>query len=270
MIKADFHVHTGFSSDSQTEPKEMIGKAIALGLETICFTDHFDKDYPDYGDGCDFILDTDKYFPKIRELQAAYEDRIQIRIGAELGLQPHLGAFYHEYVKKYPFDCVIGSTHIVDGEDPHYGKLFEGRTESEGYRHFFEGILHNLQNNSDYDVVGHIDYVVRYGKNRAENYSYKKYADVLDEILRHVVEQGKGIEFNTAGFKYGLDFGHPHPDILKRYRELGGEIITIGSDGHKPEHIAYDFHRVSDILKACGFKNYTEFKQRKPIFRQLP
>ena len=73
-----------------------------------------------------------------------------------------------------------------------------------------------------------------------------------------------------AGFKYGLGFGHPHPDIIKRYKELGGEIITIGADGHKPEHIAYDFYRVSGILKACGFENYTEFIERKPIFRQLP
>ena len=96
------------------------------------------------------------------------------------------------------------------------------------------------------------------------------YADYIDEILRYLIEHGKGLEVNTAGFKYGLGFAHPHPDILKRYKELGGEIITIGADGHKPEHIAYDFYKISAILKGCGFKNYTEFRKRKPIFRQLP
>ena len=89
-------------------------------------------------------------------------------------------------------------------------------------------------------------------------------------ILKYLIEHGKGIELNTSGLKYGLPFAHPHSDILKRYRELGGEIITVGADGHKPEHIAYDFDKVSGILKDCGFKYYTEFSERKPHFKQLP
>ena len=268
-MKTDFHMHTKFSSDSDTEPKAMIERAIKLGLDTICFTDHFDKDYPTQGEE-DFALDTDAYLQKIGELQEAYKDKIDIRIGVELGLQPHLGKFYHEYVKKYPFDFVIGSIHVVEGQDPYYGGPFENHSDEEAYRHTFEETLLNIKNNSDFDVLGHIDYVVRYGKTRAENYSYQKNADVIDEILKYLIEHGKGIEVNTSGWKYGLSFAHPHPDILKRYRELGGEIITVGSDGHKPEYIAYDFHRVSHMLRACGFKNYTEFKQRKPFFQQLP
>ena len=99
--------------------------------------------------------------------------------------------------------------------------------------------------------------------------NFKKYADIIDEILRTLIEKGKGLELNTAGLKYGLPFAHPHADVLKRYRELGGEIITIGADGHRPEHIAYDFSKVRDILEDCGFKYYTEFKGRKPYFCQL-
>ena len=93
--------------------------------------------------------------------------------------------------------------------------------------------------------------------------------EVADEIMRSLIAQGKGIELNTAGFKYGLPFAHPHPEILKRYKELGGEIITIGSDAHKPEHIAYDFDRAKEVLEECGFKYYTEFKERKTIFIQV-
>ena len=81
--------------------------------------------------------------------------------------------------------------------------------------------------------------------------------------------QGKGIELNTAGFKYGLGFAHPHISILKRYKELGGEVITVGSDAHQPENIAYDFDRAKEVLKDSGFKYYTEFKGRKPIFIQV-
>ena len=100
-------------------------------------------------------------------------------------------------------------------------------------------------------------------------YSYKQYADIIDEILKLLIEKGKGIEINTGGFKYGL--GHPNPteDIIARYRELGGEIITVGADAHKPEHVAFDFEKVSGILKEAGFSYYTVFKNRKPEFVKL-
>ena len=83
------------------------------------------------------------------------------------------------------------------------------------------------------------------------------------------IEHGKGIELNTAGLKYGLPYAHPHRDVLKRYRELGGEILTIGSDAHKPEHVAYDFQKVPELLESCGFRYYTEFIGRKPVFKNF-
>ena len=97
-----------------------------------------------------------------------------------------------------------------------------------------------------------------------------KFSDIIDEILIKLIEKGKGIEINTAGFKYGLNHPNPTEDIICRYRQLGGEIITIGADGHKPEHIAYDFHKVPEILKNAGFNYYTVFKNRKPDFIKIP
>ena len=122
---------------------------------------------------------------------------------------------------------------------------------------------------SDFDVLGHIDYVVRYGKETAEHYSYRKYADEIDAILKKVLDMGKGIELNTGGYKYGLGFCNPHPDIIRRYRELGGEIITVGADAHCPEHIAYDFAKAKAVLEECGFRYYTVFEERKPVFRKI-
>lgn len=268
-MRSDFHMHTNFSTDSDSTPEQMIEGAIQKGLQTICITDHQDVDFPKSIMPEGFQIDFDKYFETFRKLQRKYQNQIEVLIGVELGLQPHLGNVYKELAETYPFDFVIGSIHILDGMDPYFKEYFEDKTDEEAYRRAFEITLENIKNISDYDVLGHLDYVVRYGKNQDRDYSYLKYADYIDEILKYLIAHGKGLEINTAGFKYGLSFAHPHTDVLKRYRELGGEIITIGSDGHKPEHIAYDFHRVSDILKACGFKNYTEFKQRKPIFRQL-
>lgn len=131
-------------------------------------------------------------------------------------------------------------------------------------------ILENIAAFDGFDVYGHIDYVVRYGPNKNANYSYQKYADIIDEILKALIIKGKGIEINTGGFKYGL--GHPNPaeDIIKRYHELGGEIITIGADAHQPEHVAFDFEKVPSILKEAGFTHYTVFKNRKPEFIPIP
>lgn len=137
-------------------------------------------------------------------------------------------------------------------------------------REYFESILENIAAFDGFDVYGHIDYVVRYGPNKNANYSYQKYADIIDEILKALIIKGKGIEINTGGFKYGL--GHPNPaeDIIKRYHELGGEIITIGADAHQPEHVAFDFEKVPSILKEAGFTHYTVFKNRKPEFIPIP
>ena len=131
---------------------------------------------------------------------------------------------------------------------------------------YFESILENIAAFHEFDVYGHIDYVVRYGPEKNKNYSYDKYKDVIDEILRQLIAHGKGIELNMAGFKYGL--GHPNPteEILHRYRELGGEIITIGADGHAPDQIAWDFDKVPQLLKAAGFDYFTVFTKRKPEF----
>lgn len=272
MITSDFHMHTAFSTDSDTPARAMVERAIEKGLSVICITDHWDEDYPfceELGEDA-FLFDLDAYFRELHALQEEYAERIDVRIGIELGMQPHLGAAYRKMVRQHPFDFVIGSVHVVNGTDPYYGEIFAGQTDEEAYRETFRVTLENLKNIEDFDVLGHIDYVVRYGKHQAAEYSYQKFAPLLDEILKMVIQKGKGIELNTAGLKYGLGFAHPHPEVLKRYWELGGEIITIGADGHKPEHIAYDFAKAGDILKSCGFKYYTEFKGRKPIFKQLP
>ena len=236
-------------------------------LKGICFTDHLDIDYPDELET--FLLDLPNYVSSVEAMQEKYKEILPVRLGIELGLQPHLACIHADILSQYPFDFVIGSVHVVHGMDPYYGEIFEGRSDEEVYKETFLATLENLDAVSSFDVLGHLDYVVRYGKCQARQYSYKKYAQEIDEILKKVIAMGKGIELNTAGWKYGLAFCHPHPEILCRYKELGGEIITVGSDAHKPEHVAYDFQKAADVLKACGFKYYTEFQDRKPIFKQL-
>lgn len=266
-MRSDLHMHSEFSHDSDASPEKMILGAIEKGLEMICFTDHFDKDDTEWGP--EGIFDPEAYFKEILPLVEKYKGKIDIGIGVELGLRPYLGDYYRAFTAKYPFDFVIGSVHSVQSTDPAAGKLFEKNTDEEVYRLTFQETLEDIKNFQDFDVLGHMDYVVRYGKEKEKKYSYEKFSDEIDEILCFLIEHGKGLEMNTAGFKYGLPFAHPCPQVLKRYRELGGEIITVGADGHKPEHIAYDFRKVKDILRACGFEYYAEFRERKPVFKKF-
>lgn len=270
----DVHLHSSFSADSETPPEEQIRRAIELGLDGICFTDHCDYDYPENPDGTpskNWVLDIPPYLKEIQRLKYEYIGEIEICCGIELGLQPHLAEQLKTLIRNTPFDFVIGSSHLAHRRDVYFKEYYEGRSEKEAYTEYFESILENLDAFEDFDVYGHLDYVVRYGPNRNANYSYKAYADIIDAILKKLIWLGKGIEVNTAGFKYGLGSFHPHPteDVIARYRELGGEIITTGADAHTPENVAFEFKKAAEILKSCGFKYYTVFRGRDPEFITL-
>ena len=249
QILWDCHMHSSFSADSDTPMEVMIHRAVETGLQGITFTEHLDPDYPVTPDNLDFSLDIPAYKEKLAELSDMYKDKIQVRFGIELGLQMHLGEYF--------------------GYDPYYPEFFEGRKEFLCYMEYFESILENISAYDGFDVYGHIDYVVRYGSNKNREYSYGRYKDILDEILKKLISMGKGIELNTGGYHYGLGEPNPCTAVIRRYRELGGEIITIGADAHTPDKIACAFDKAASVLEACGFRYYTIFKDRKPEFISL-
>jgi histidinol-phosphatase (PHP family) len=150
--------------------------------------------------------------------------------------------------------------------DPYDGIYFSQFTPSEGLTRYFDTILNNLKTFPQFQSVGHLDYVARYLPTPRPDFRYGDYQDVLDAILTTVIDAGKGIEVNTSGLKSGLPWPNPHMDILKRYRELGGEIITIGSDAHQPEHMAYAYDQLPGILTTAGFRYYTLYREKKPEF----
>ena len=264
QILWDCHMHSSFSADSDTPMEVMIHRAVETGLQGITFTEHLDPDYPVTPDNLDFSLNIPAYKEKLAELSDIYKDKIQVRFGIELGLQMHLREYFDSLLSQTPFDFVIGSSHLVHGYDPYYPEFFEGRKEFLCYMEYFESILENI---SAYD--GHIDYVVRYGPNKNREYSYGRYKDILDEILKKLISMRKGIELNTGGYHYGLGEPNPCTAVIRRYRELGGEIITIGADAHTPDKIACAFDKAASVLEACGFRYYTIFKDRKPEFISL-
>lgn len=259
---SDYHVHTSFSGDCNVSPETMIAEAVKGGIRHLCLTDHMDYDYED--GGVLFEFDPEEYFRRLLPMKEAWADQIDLSIGIELGLQPYLSKKHHNLVFSHSFDFVIGSIHLVHNRDPYFPSYFEGREESEAYLEYFQCVLQNLQTYSNFDAFGHLDYVVRYGPNRNQYYSYKRYKEILDEILHALIKKDIGLEVNTSGYRYGLGTPHPCKEIICRYRELGGKIITLGSDAHDSGYLAYGFKQAAELLKSCGFRSYFIFHGRKP------
>ena len=271
-ITADYHLHSSFSGDSRADMEEMIQKAISLGLKNICFTEHMDLNFPvdDQNPAGKWEVNVDSYLFDLLKLRNKYIKEIYVAFGLELGLQPDIVRQNVRVAKDHDYDFIIASQHLVNGKDPYYPSYFEGRSKENAIKEYFEGIYENIRAYSNFDVFGHLDYVVRYAPGKDDGYAYETYREILDSILKRLIDREKGIELNTSAIFEGMKEMHPSVEILKRYKELGGEIITIGSDAHKPEHVAYDFPKIPSILKEAGFEYFTVFKQRKPVFYQIP
>lgn len=267
MIRSDFHVHSSFSGDSTEKMENTIHYAIYNKIENLCFTEHHDLDLPKIP--LKMLLDFEAYQKHFFMLKEKLGDKINLLFGIEIGIQPHLYAILKDIVNRYPFDFVLCSNHVVGGMDPYYPEFFEGKTQKQSYLQCFEDILNNVRSFDSYDIFGHLDYMIRYAPYEDKHYLYESYQEVLDEILKTIIQKGKGIELNTSGFKYQLNDSHPSFQVINRYKELGGEIITIGSDAHKKEQVQNYFDLAQDILTTAGFKYYTIFEKRKPIMIPL-
>ena len=262
---ADCHIHTEFSGDSYTPMKAQLDKAVSLGMEQICITDHNDHDVVS---DIDFNLDFEGYFKEIAQLQAEYSPKTSELAGVEQGLQEHLGDYLEEISRKYPFDFIIGSVHFIDGLDPYYPEYFE-KFGKDAYRRYFEQTISCVKGINSFDSLGHLDYIVRYGADKDLSYSYREYADYIDEILKTLIAKGKALECNTAPYARGGNEPNPCKDVLKRYRELGGELITIGSDAHSENNLGKGFEDAGTLLKSCGFEYYAVYKERRPLMMKL-
>lgn len=259
----DFHLHSSFSEDCDTPMEEMVKEAIKKGIKEMCFTEHLDEDYPD--PDWTFDLDFVKYDQKIKEMQRTYGDKIKIRKGIELGVQPHVLDSYKKITSNEYFDFIICSMHAAKKKDLHFGEFFKGKSLDQAYEEFYTELFECIKKFKRFNILGHLDLVTRYKYEDGVGMCL----DIIEEIFKEIIPNGQGIEINTSGFYYGIGRVHPHLDILKLYKELGGEIITIGSDAHKPERLAEYYDYSVDLLKNLGFKYVATFENQQPIFHKL-
>lgn len=274
---ADYHVHTIYSDDSAYPMEEVVLKAIDLGLNEICFTDHVDYGIkPDWDEPEKIIIrdgmslanvDYPKYFEEIKHLQEKYKDKITIKQGMEFGMQTHTIDQFQKLFDRYDFDFIILSCHQVEDKEFWTQDFQKGRTQQEYNERYYQEILEMVKTYKDYSVLGHLDLLKRY--DLAGDYPFEKVKDILTEILKIVIADGKGIEINTSSFRYGLKDLMPSHEILKLYHDLGGRIITIGSDSHQESHLADHIQEVREELKKIGFTTFCTFDRMKPIFHSL-
>ena len=267
LIRKDYHIHTSYSDDCSIPMEKMIESAINKGLTEIALTDHvdFDSSYSLTVEAVDY----DKYTKEFSYLKDKYKDKIDLLLGVEIGLSHVSQTEIASFLSGRPFDFVIGSIHSVDGSDVYLDSNSLGKSQRQTYTDYFESVLKCSAMMDCYDVFGHLDYINRYGSFKDRILNYRDYSDIIDEILKTVIDKGKGFEINTSGYRYGLDQLHPQVDIIKRYKELGGEILTIGSDSHKPQDIAADFDTVYAVLQSLGIRYLAEFRQRKAVMYKI-
>lgn len=283
-MNTDYHVHTEFSDDSQYPMEQVIKDAIDMGLDEICFTDHVDYGVKTDADDTAHVkyrkggngegesipllnVNYPLYFARFNELKKIYGDRISLKVGLEFGMQSHTISKYQTLFNKYPFDFIILSVHEVDDKEFWTQDFQMGKSQKEYNELYYMELLYLVQNYHDYSVLGHMDLIARYDLNG--NYPFEKLKPIIAEILKTVIKDGKGIEFNTSYHRYGLKDLTPSRDILKLYRDLGGTILTIGSDSHRKEHLGAYIQEAKNELKSLGFKEFCTFDRMHHSFHNL-
>lgn len=267
----DAHVHSKVSHDGISYMNEHMKSAKENEVKEITFTEHYD----DYS-GIETKLKTldINYYRKVY-LENKNDNIVKTNFGIEIGLRPESHELISNMVNNNNFDFIIGSSHITCGKDMAYDKsFFENYTPHQAVMNYLKEVLTNVKMyTNEFDVYGHIDYVIRYVikyyGDVMNKISYDEFRDILDEILLHIINKDKGIEINTSGIRYGLNNPHPNMEILKRYKQLGGKIITIGSDAHRVEDLASHFDIAIDMIERAGFEEIAVYHNRKPDFVKI-
>lgn len=254
----DTHVHTEFSTDSNMKIDEAIAKAVIENTQLI-LTEHMDLNFPREGE---FVFDVNEYFKKY----GPYRNE-NLLLGIEIGMKADALKESEKIVAAHPFDYVIGSIHLVDNYDLYYVDFYKDKEKKEAYEKYFQSMLVCIKNFHFIDSMGHIDYIARYGVYKDKEIYYSEHTEIMDEILKTLIENDKCLELNTRRFgdKAAVE---NLLEIYKRYSELGGRHITIGSDAHQPGAIGNEQMLAKEFAEKCGLK-IVYFKERKIEYEKV-
>ena len=269
MYLADYHVHSRISPDAGCSMAEMAEAAIRAGMNELCFTDHVEPVAWNGRDPIEFY-DWDALSQEFQEAQDAAGDRIRLRLGIELGEAvldlPRTAALLAGAPE---LDFIIGSTHILSERFSNVDMYFFHPKDEEEALLGIADYLKLVKRTAEwgqFNVLGHLTLPLRYlNENQGFHLSFDGFEAEVEDLLRTLIRSGCGIELNT-------NRGHtPLPDKkwLQMYRDLGGEIITLGTDAHTPEFVGCAVQARQQLLRQCGFTKFCTFEKQQPIWHSL-
>lgn len=261
MVEEDYHVHCLNSPDSKEPLEEICRGALEAGLKEIMVTDHYEM-----------FADTDRCRPYrkdyldtcVRSVEACrelFDGRLYVGLGIELGqwhLQPEAAV---RVVKDYPFDYVIGSFHKIDDTDLKFFRYRDMDCRGLLRRYLEEELL--IAAGGDFDCMAHLDLIKRYAAEQGVVIRAEDEEELVREILKTLVSQGKGLEVNTSGLRQAAGETFPSQTILRWYREEGGTVVTVGSDAHRRQDVGAGLREAEKLLSSLGFKYVSRFRGRE-------
>ncbi|MFS0783642.1 histidinol-phosphatase HisJ family protein [Bacillus sp. 1P06AnD] len=254
----DYHHHSNHSFDSKAEMKDICAAAIEKGIQELCFTEHFSVNplTPTYGH-----MNFESYFQDLQNCRELFGEQLTIKTGIEL-CEPHLmKQEYDQALQSLSFDFIMGSIHNI--QQKKLSAIINEYGDKANDLYFEE--VYKLVSTADIDVLAHIDLIKRYTyRDKGTVYSFEQYKGIIEKILRKAIERGIGIEINTSGLRTSLNAAMPSKEIVQLYKELGGKILTIGSDSHSSKDVGGKVLDGYEIAKECGFTELTVFTGRKP------
>ena len=267
---ADSHMHTAvFSSDASQTPEELISSAKALGIKHVSITEHFDMDYP-HKDEC-FVFDLKEYgkvFPTWKSL-SEQTGGPELHMGIEIGWQPHLNGMIIDTVNALPFDSVLLSAHVFRGSEIFYSTECPKIPRVQRNKEYIALLARMADELDCYDIIAHYDYINRYIEDKASAVFYRDCPEEFDRLFEILISKEKALEINTSSIDKqivkGSDYIMPDPEIIKRYLNMGGRLITVGADAHKADRIGLHFDETSEYLKSLGVKEVFYYVGRKPV-----
>lgn len=268
MYLADCHNHTCCSADSRAPLELVLEQAARAGLSMVCTTDHMDL-MTRTGQ----VMEDWDWAPVLDQHRRGLERcprGVELRLGVELNTAHIFPERNRRLLDRVPLDMVVGSAHnlsLAAGGTDFCLLSFSGDEDSchRALDNYFDSLL-ALSETEFVDVLAHMPYTLRYMNRRDGNrVTLERYYPRIRTILTKLIHRGAGLEVNTDRGT-GLDDYRP---ILELYRQLGGQIITLGSDAHTPEHIGAGIPQAAELLRQVGFRYYTVYRRRRPEFIPL-
>lgn len=265
----DNHNHSQFSFDGKKTSVEASAlAAMEKGLGGICFSDHCDfppmlEKFKDIGPE---QLDIAMQQAEIDRVQAKTGNQFRILKGIEIGMFEERRNHIREVLKDNTFDLIIASVHYIDQTDPYYGDYYEGKDWKEAYGKYLETIYREMTWLGDFDIMGHYDYIVRYAPYPQTSIRYRDFSDIFDAMFRYLIEEGKALEINTKSYMtyHGREVTLD-TEVLRRYRDMGGEIISLGSDSHDAQRPGDRFPHFASLLRSLGFRWSAYYDHRRLV-----